>query len=372
VSAWLSIDARGYYTCYFLSILTLFLSVFNLTYTGCAGGPLEPESSGWFQVASFIVDGSGPTGIAKGPDNIVYIVGRTGVIFRYDGRNISTDFESPYDDCSLWDIGTYKNVVWVVGSKEVSGTVTDYTGLPYFLYNDGSGWSEIPVDLEGARSFYGVYPVNEKECWIYGSMQYLEDPILLKYTNGDWTLYPEITNVLTAAYRPEDGILYCFEGISDYDEPTPAVLALTDDGGASWIIENINDRSRGFGLKPNYYTRFFALPGLLYFNADVVVNGVAYQGIIKRTGPPGEGKYDVLFYSPLGPHFRDLRGIAFKDVYDGIAVGVETSVLYDAPGWALEDAKGALHNFLYVTAGPEGYWAIAEGDSPGYALMYHP
>ena len=88
--------------------------------------------------------------------------------------------------------------------------------------------------------------------------------------------------------------------------------------------------------------------------------------IIKRTGAPGEGEYTLSYLSYLGPNFRDIYDVDFHRTGAGLAVGQDTTLVYEGGFWFQE--QGVNFDLWDVTADPAGgYWGITISQ-----LLRHP
>jgi hypothetical protein len=196
---------------------------------------------------------------------------------------------------------------------------------------------------------------------------------VVKYSDGDWITYPSITNVEDAAYCAEDGFFYCFRR-KQVGVITVWDLAVTADGGGTWALEEITLGDNLYEITEYGVVRTVmdAVPDGLFLTAEVTTNEYKYAGaVIKRTGSPGAGEYEPVFFSPFGPYFNSIYDLAFQDSSHGILVGHETSVLYDEPDWVLEEVM-PLDRFDIVAAGPSDYWAVLKGGPNSDYLLYHP
>lgn len=358
----------------YTSILLLITLLFS--YVSCSDVPLGSETNLWESVTSL------PrmlrfTGITARNDGAVFISSTSycsetpSAVYKYENGVLSDDFVIPCD-WSFNGINSYMGCVFTVGTKKTSGKPS--TKAPYMVHNSGAGWVEIPVEVERIDSLRDVFAINETDCWVLASDAEDSRSVIMKYVDGKWTRYDIVNNIEVAAYCPLSGVLYIVCNYGSIESPIWK-LVMTGDGGKTWVLEELAFDSENFEFSGFYgYEKSLAdVPGALYINAAVESNGVRYDGgVVKRTGPPGEGTYEPLFFSRRGPYFWDIRSVAFKDEHNGIAVGHVTSVVYNDPDWVLEDVTQEHFIFERITIGPDGYWAIACGDFPGYALMYHP
>jgi hypothetical protein len=355
-----------------MAVALLFALFFLLS---CSDVPLSPAPSAWVKLATFPDPHFVPAGLACRSDGIVFIAGTStaeypAAIYKFGNGALVEDFTAPYEDSDFKGTGFFGTVGWAVGNKR-----PEDISIPYMVYNDGADWTEVPVEYEPTDSLFAVFPINETDCWLLkrtgpGG----ENVFVIKYSNGDWTTYTSVTDVEDAAYDPDDRVLYCVREEKHGGQRT-WTLALTDDLGATWAVEEIklNTNSYEFRDLPDRNKALFAVDGALFFNAEVESNGERYEAaVVKRTGPPGAGVYELVFFSNISRYFRDIRALAFKDERNGMVLGQETSVVYDDPDWVLEIVTGQeYYVFDLAVAGPNGYWAIID---PGVQpqLLYHP
>jgi hypothetical protein len=319
-----------------------------------------------------------PEGIACSRNGSVYLVGRDlssenrNVIYKYDGSSLTEDFVSPYEDSSFYAIDFLGECGWSVGSKKVNSV-----SEPFLVYYDGDNWDEVIIRNDEVGTLKSVSCIDEKGCWLLSQNEEWPYKLtLIRYINGGLEVYGCLNDIVAAVYNPVDGMIYVLRDLnSTLGGSHDWRFAISADGGKTWALEEVAFDGEHFEFSGfyGYEKSLSAVPGALYINATVDSNGVRYDGgVVKRTGPPGEGTYEPLFFSRRGPYFWDTRSIAFEDAYNGIAVGHVTSVVFDDPDWVLEDVTQENLIFEDITTGPDGYWAIAEGGSPGDALMYHP
>jgi hypothetical protein len=346
----------------------------------CSDAPLGPETTLW-EPATSLPEDLRFTGITAQNGGAIFISSSSyssevpSAIYKYENGALIEDFLVP-ENWSFNGISSYLGCVFAVGTKETS--VSSPARAPYMMHNSGAGWVEIPVEVEQIDSLTDVFAINETDCWVLGLDAEDSHSVLIKYADGEWTRYDDdVNNVETAAYCPRSGVLYvaCDYGVG---EGPVWKLAITADSGVTWALEEIklNTGSFEFRRLPLQYKAFYAVPGALFFTAEVWSGGEKYEGaIVKRTGAPGAGVYGLEFYSKTGSYFWDVRALAFKDEHNGMALGSETSIVYDDPDWVLEMVTGQdyFYAFDLAAVGPNGYWAIT--DPPGQLpphLLYHP
>jgi len=92
------------------------------------------------------------------------------------------------------------------------------------------------------------------------------------------------------------------------------------------------------------------------------------EGNSNLSGGVGRGTYELIFWSPVGPNFRDIKDLAFDSEGYGIAVGDDTTVVICGHNSYIE--KTIDYQFTLTAADPNGgFWACA-GDPLG--LFYRP
>jgi hypothetical protein len=141
-------------------------------------------------------------------------------------------------------------------------------------------------------------------------------------------------------------------------------LVMSSDGGATWVKESFDFRYYGaaVSVKPG----IFPAGDALFFLAEYAFDDHGYYLIVRRTGAPGEGRYDLSYLSYLGPHFEDLGDLAFRTPDDGMGVGWKASLAYNGRDWVQEDV--GTRSFYSVAANPAGgFWAVSED-----RLLFHP
>jgi hypothetical protein len=356
----------------YVAYLSLF--ILNLSYLSCSDAPLGPTDSKWSIKATFPDEWFLPECIACSQNGSVYVVGRNpvtdrnNVIYRYDGYLLTEDFVSPYEGSDFYGIDFFNDTGYAVGHKP---------GGPYMVRYDGSGWSEVNINDSEIASFRKVFAINDSDCWLVADTYSSVDGVPVKYAGTVFSVYNDFAYVTKAFYYRNEDILYCLNGSGSGSVPE---IIITADGGNSWIEEEIKLDCTTYEIGNPPRRSLYGVNGALYFNASVKTREVSddsdYGGIIKRAGPPGAGKYEIVFISPEAPYFSDVRALAFKDEKHGLAVGHETSVLYEDSYWLLETYRDdyAINTFEGITACPDGYWAFAyyAGPPSEYRLFYHP
>jgi hypothetical protein len=269
----------------------------------------------------------------------------------------------------MYSISRINSAVWAGGTRtEGEGP---YKYIPVFIRNTGSGWHN--VDLGSNPGFGGIgrlYPVSEEVCWLlvgeddpgswYGS--------LVLYENGGLRKFPGFTDV-TAAYDDPADTLYI---IPDREGSSTAEVAITRDRGSSWVYEKAvlkaipgADVNKADILPPMVYRND------LYFALRPASSG-SWTAIYKRTGAPGAGKYDLVFFSNLGPYFRFVDEFA-ADGTRLMGTGTDTCLIYDGERWQMERLPYEHTSFNGLGAAATGFYAAADNETSGeLELLFHP
>jgi hypothetical protein len=351
------------------------ICVFILSLLSC-GEPIGPVSNSWHKVAEF-ENGIGLriAGIAvSGGD--VYVAATRGsprelVIFVYRGGRLEEDWVLPDagTDGHIYGPARVNSVLWV------GGTRTEGTGplkyFPILTRNTGSGWREI--DLGSDPGFGGigrVYPVSDEVCWLLTGE---DDPgpwygSLVLYEKGALREFPRFTYV-TAAYDAAADTLFV---IPDREGSAAAEVAITRDRGSSWVYEKAvlkaipgADVEKADILPPIFYRND------LYFALRPASSG-SWTAIYKRTGAPGAGKYELVFFSNLGPYFRFVEDFAADDTRL-MGIGTDTCLIYEGERWQMERLPYEHTSFNGLGAAASGFYATADNETSGeLELLFHP
>jgi len=351
------------------------LLVFILSCLSCSDIPLGPIDSEW--VFKAVIPGQWfiPEGIACSRSGSIYVVGRDqigvrNVIYKYDGSSFAEDFVSPYRDSGFSDIDFYNDTGYAVGYKSDG---------PYMVRYDGSEWNEVVIGDYGIFGLYNVSAISDSGCWLTAciSSPFGGNVVPVKYAGGVFKFYNGLPDIGGVFFDRQEGTLYCLNDQGYTGIPKAVISA---DEGNTWIVEEIIlDYPACEILAPNKGRSLYVVDGVLYFNVRIEMgeqpDDVRYNAIIKRTGPPGDGEYELVFMAPEGPYFTDVRALAFRDKKHGLAVGYETSVVYERSKWLLENTADSftLNTFEGIVVGSDGYWAFGSyAGTTEYRLFYHP
>ncbi|MEE8639926.1 MAG: hypothetical protein V3T41_05910 [bacterium] len=283
---------------------------------------------------------------ARGSD--LYIATREGlerIILKYDGRSFVKVYTVPeeYYEYGVWfrDMAFVGAKGWAVGGTQNPTPPPFY--LPFMVRFDGGRWAEVEITDKTLGSLNEIHPINEDDCWLAGGENYLRGGQLLKYEGGEFKKYPRAGYI---CFARDSGVIYLPKS-----RPQPTVF-VSADGGASWTEEayDVDD----FGYIFESLGRGWAFGEELHLLATY--RSMVY-GIAHRTGPPGEGVYELAFLEVNDPAFAGLRVLAFDDAGRGVGVGKNAAVYFDGTRWHREELREPV-NFDRVTpAAGKGFWA---------------
>lgn len=339
------------------------------------GEALGPAANSWQKIAEF-EDGIGLRigGLAVSGGDVYVATKRDSpaelAIFVYNGGRLEEDWVLPDAGGAGRMVGLDKidSVVWAGGTRSEKGEPINY--FPLLVRNNGSGWREI--DLGSNPGFGGigrVYPVSDEVCWLltdeeragpwYGS--------LVLYDNGALREFPGFTRV-TAAYDADAKILY----VIHRKKGKFVEVAITADDGNDWVYEKAvlkaipgADVEKADILPPIVYRNH------LYFALRPVSSGI-WTAIYRRTGAPGAGEYELVFFSNLGPYFRFVDDFAADDTRL-MGTGTDTCLIYDGERWQMERLPYEHTSFNGLGAAPTGFYATANNETSGeLELLFHP
>ena len=342
----------------------LYIILLALVLLQCGDNPLASLPNGWETVDN--LPPSVVRGVAQGPYGI-YIIGMTppgvetrDVIWKYDGYRLTEDFAVPNESGEgiFRDIAFFGNKGWAVG--QLSYTNGPIYHKPYMVYYDGTEWEEVNVGNENVGGFGTVFPINGESCWLNSYNPNVPGYYrLVKYTKGDFDVLPGVRAVI--AYAREENLLYSFSPDPTYD------LLISADGAVTWAGEKISCPNFGYRFKRRGHP--CAVGPYLY----IIVRSEQYgygSGVVRRYGVPGEGEYEVQFYSNVGPNLYGLDYLAY-DIYGRLlAVGPDTTVVYDGTNWYLEDLPPETTFVALAPARKGGFWAVGSLYY-GISLLYH-
>jgi hypothetical protein len=368
--------------------IVLFLIFFSTVLPEC-GEPLGPLPSPLIMYGVFPENYTWVKGIAiDNRSGKIFAAARsTGkyVVINFRGTGFYEVFEVPYELDNGWlnDIASGGRYIWAGGGKKGAAGVEAYLIRSYH----GQAWEEVVLNTKKRGSITAVFPISAEECWFLinpfsTSEEELRPGKLARLKNGDVDILDGF-GVVTCAVRA--GIkesttgafyIYAVEYIGEQTEIGNPRVYVTQDGGATWATESLDFYSP-VGRNVDKVIAACASGDDLYVLVHFV-NG--YTGIVKRKGHPGNGNYELVFLAPIGPNFSSLNGFCVHgEVTDpqrgmrGLAVGWETSVLYEGGIWYIEDASYP-NDYKDVVVSPRGgFWVLAK-DTAGlgrWELLYH-
>jgi len=329
------------------------------------GEPDGPVPFGWREEATLPAGYSGLSLYDAGPGGLYCRANAPddrNVVLVYDGSAFKEDFSIASDEGILGDVAFAGDAGFLTANKTENRRM-----YACILRRDGSAWLEVYRTLE-YQYFTNPTPVNANCCWLVAHAE-TGNRRVAKYENGALTSYGETNGNYPLAYSPGLAILYNLYN-ADHGNEGPAVITLTADGGASWAREPITVPA---AYKLGRVNDMGVTADALYLTAELDVAGLEtpYRAVIKRTGPAGQGIYELSYLSWVSPGVQDIDWLAFRDTDHGVAVGIGGSIYYDAPTWTRETTD-PLFSFQLESpvADPAGgYWAAARDER---TLLRHP
>jgi hypothetical protein len=278
--------------------------------------------------------------------NAVFFATSRGRIVKFDGNAFTEEYAAP-EGVQFYDVGFAGNDGWAVGYDAGAEK-------PFIVRNTGAGWREFVINAPNLTCFTQVIPLGAGRCWLVGALPdslFFWDGARLRLMAGG-------APVTGGCYDRSTDVLYVYRTKAQ-DEWE---LLITADGGKSWVSEEVPGALHAFPLR-NIWS-LAAAGGALYFAASPSGPGSgSYYLIAKRTGGAASGDYDIIFRSPVGPHFRDVKDMAFNDLGDGVGVGDDSTVVISAGDVYVEETIDVRFNLVSADAAG-GFWAYA-GDPMG-------
>jgi hypothetical protein len=356
------------------------LAVVFLFIASDCGEPLGPAPSGWVRYALFPKDCWKVVGLAAGfySGPLYAVTGGKGdsAIWRYDGRDFREDYVPPYewDEGWLTDIACAASTLWAAGGKNEGGRDS-----PYLIRNlRRSGWLEVPLATSRPGSISAVHPAGDFECWftIYdGPVRVVNQRrgILARHNDGKVVDFADLGEVTCAVGAKRGGnVVFAVQAVERGARIGDSSVFVTGDGGASWLEERL-DFPSPVGKEVETVRAECASGTDLYLFVDFLTG---YNGIVKRSGEPGRGEYELVFFATQGRNFTWLNDVAVRDGginhSSGVAVGRDTSVVYDGADWCLEEVPYPADVEHIAHAFDGGFWASATDLITGRSeLLYH-
>jgi hypothetical protein len=330
----------------------------GLTAVMNCGEPAEWLEPQWGLVAEFPEEYASTVRAMAVSDGVIYFVAssRNNAIIKYESSRFSEAlivaervFITDVKFSGLKGFGCG-------GSTSAQGT------RPFLASFDGEKWKEEEINAPGVRSLITILGVEGDRCWLLydlkgkGTRVGMWDGVSLE-------TYEPSGPAEYAARAADTGYIYSWRG---------NLIRLSADAGNTWVTEEAVIKQQGLDLESVHSGA--AIGKELFIISQLSFNGKPYDGVLRRTGPPGAGEYDVAFMSYHGPYFYNLADIDFRNAGDGLAVGSHTTLHYWEGGWLLETTREL--DFICVAADAKGgYWAVADNHSRGGAntfLLYQP
>lgn len=284
-------------------------------------------------------------------------------IMKYDGYKLTYDFIIEYEqprEKELNAVAFFGNKGWAAGGKAAAGGGYE----PLVLILGSNGWREIKLSGAPRVSIEAIFPIDENSFWFLAKEPNTGDRRIFKYKQGEVISYPQAPAVMLGFYLPSVG----FSAYKrNYDIETNYLVSTAD--GSAWFTEKIPPTAIGYEIE-----RVVAVTGIgreLYLICSMERE---YYAILKRTGPLGEGKYELVFLSNNSANFGGLNHGAFDGTRRGVFVGNETSLFFDGVGWQLEQLPYPLVIKKAAGSSGGGFWAYGENTETlgRWELLFHP
>ncbi len=282
-----------------------------------------------------------------------------GVVLRYRSGAFDVEFISPNDagNVILYDMDP--------GGGYAAGTYETYeprtTRKPYMVALDRSRfeWYEVPLETVEGESITQVVRTG-RACWLLIGTTGPRGGELYKY-KGEGVVekqdgLPYFASV--AASSQEDTIF----GASHVSHGRYNA-AMSFDGGTTWRKEEIAVNAPGYEIM--FVDAGCAAGRALYFYVRFEGGGV---GIVRRSGSPTSGKYELVYFIPRGNFMA-----AAADVDGRIAaVGLKTSVIFDGGRWRVEELPYPLDLYRVIPAPHGGFLGLGNNEAVWQReVLYH-
>jgi hypothetical protein len=317
----------------------------------CSEAPLEPCLSSWFKVTDLP---RGAEDLYARDRNFVWIVGsdnNEAVIWRWDGVSLVEEFNYGIENSSLRCIDYFEGTAWAAGDI----IKDDFNEALLLKYEDGR-WNAVAGPAGTRFGFSKVAGSGKDECWLKGYRE------IFNYKNGVWERYGNFLGVSgITAYGPAR--VFAWSDLGPY-------VSVFD--GSDWVIENID-------LPGSFSSSIIidgcATPSALFLTCSIFTDTdqgyFDYGAILRREyAPAGQGKYDLVFFSPPGPYFSSISSLAFVDDKNGIGAGYFTSIVCDDGVFTKEIVDPEFGTPINVSAlGSGDYWLLSELEG-GRKMLY--
>jgi hypothetical protein len=346
----------------FTNILRYGLPVAAVVLVNSCEGPPAPEKTSWREITRipypyYELNAASQRGVyliaeeKGGGEKLVY----------FDGGEFKEEYAVLNPSDSINDVTLPSRFLSNAGFMSITRETP--RGPKAVLLIRSDGWAEIIEDANYI-SFSHLCFVDDFTCWMVG-IQPNAVGVVLYYNKGQLTEYDRVERPRFASYVAPQNTFYCYFGSTSGEGGVKGRLAGFSPGRGNCGEELITVPA-GFEIER---LRDMAAGGdALYFVAEVETAGVAYEAVIKRTGPPGDGVYELSFLSRAGEGFLGLEECGFTDGAHGMAVGMGASVYYNAPIWSREYLENPRQYLTQLTPDPRGgFWADYYG-----RLMWHP
>jgi len=324
--------------------------------TSC-GGPLGPAPFAW-EVKALIPAEYLTFGLAAvGPKGLYCTVGtKRGFkqLVTFDGSRFRIDYQTPSPDDFITSVRFSGNAGFLGLARRTYPDGYDAA----LLFFDGRRWRVI-LEAPEYKDFTVLDTYGENTSLLLCTRESDSEVDIGVYSKGSLNIKGVLRGNF-AGYSNGNKFLYAY----NRSEPQSRDIFVSSDTGASWHREAIE-------LPPQYPLKRIisanASADALYLVARMEAGGLEYYAIIKRAGEPGKGVFGLSYIGWIGPGVRQIDRCAFRDAFHGVAVGLGTSMFYEAPLW-FRETTAELQTFDDLLAdGRGGYWALS-----GRALLWHP
>jgi hypothetical protein len=335
-----------------------------LLFSLSCGEPLSSVPFGWELKAHVPDEYLQFWPIAVGPNGLYAIVSTEAgypQLVAFDGSRFTPDYQTPSPEDFITNCAFFGDTGFMGVARRVYPEGSDATLLQY----KNGHWEEV---LSSEEYFdFSVQTVGgDDSCLLLCRRKDNDVFDIARYANGRLEVKGRIDGDSGgdfAAYSAGTRTMYAYKRGAMEAGKTWNVF-VSDDLGATWHHEAVE-------IPPQYKLKrergAAASPDALFLNACVAAADLEYYAVIRRTGPPGEGVYEFSYIGWVGPGVGQIDRLAFRDADHGMALGLGTSMRYDAPEW-FRETSDPLRQFESLVADPQGgYWAVSWRE-----LLWHP